>query len=71
MIPEQLAQPLVHLRGPASPKNDFFYLTMKVDSENEVLLVVFGEEVRRNIWPKRVAEIDWFEMIGCANQRPY
>ena len=70
MIPEQFTQPPVHLRGPARPKNNFLYLAMKVETEKEVLLVEFGEEIRRNIWPKRITEVDWFEVIGCANQGP-
>ena len=70
MIPEQLTQPPVHLRGPASPKNDFFYIAMKGHAENDILLVVFGEEIRRSIWPERVTKVNWFEVIGCANQEP-
>jgi len=71
MIPEQLTQPPVHLRGPASPENDFLYVATKVATEEDVSLVEFGEEVSRDIWPKRVTEVDWFEVIGCANQRPW
>jgi len=70
MIPEQLTQPPVRLRSPASPKNYFFYIAMKVHAEKEIFLVVFEEEIRRNVWPERVTEVNWFEVIGRANQEP-
>ena len=44
---------------------------MKVGTENEVLQEEFGEETRRNIWPKRITEVDWFEVMRCANQGPW
>ena len=71
MIPEQLTQPPVHLWSPASPKNDFFYLATKDETESDIFHVVFDEEVRRNIWPKRITEINWFEVIRCVSQGPW
>ena len=71
MIPEQLTQPPICLWGPASPKNDFLYVATKVVAEQEVFLKVFVVEIIRNIWPKWITEVDWFEVIGCANQGPW
>jgi len=71
MIPEQLTQPPIRLRGPASPKNDFLYVATKFVAEQEVSLEIFVEEIMRNIWPKRITEVDWFEVIGCASQGPW
>ena len=70
MIPEQLTQLPIYLRGSASPKNDIFYPATKSGTEMEVLQVEFAEEIRRNIWPKWITEVNWFEVMGCANQGP-